>query len=390
MTRLPGKYEVVTESPRFEPVLGSFEVAEGGKATAKLVATPRPLLQVRVEDRASLGSINLRTAAGTLDIADQFGDDGVASIPVPNTEPFCFVVGNDIGVHVVRTTFAEAKAQQPLVLRGIAPTTVRGSVVGPDGKPVAADVAVMSRYEALRGEDGLDPHKLELQPAEAGTFEVASRHEGLVFVVVVPRDAKLRPAIVPFTLPHRGLAVSADVGKLAVAAAPQFVALGADGKPMAEAMAEVVRVGWHDVRKRGPMFAFDAAGGLLAPPLKAGDAVVVPADTWDIDRDAAEGEVAIVDLPFRTVLEGNGPWQVKVPAGQLLVTLKDKAGAAVDGRIFLADRSLGVSGKLHVRQVPPGQHQVVVVARDRKAVLCTVDVKADGVSELTVEMGDRN
>jgi hypothetical protein len=138
------------------------------------------------------------------------------------------------------------------------------------------------------------------------------------------------------------------------------------------------------------MFAFDAAGGLLAPPLKAGDAVVVPAETWDIDRDAAEGEVAIVDLPFRTVLEGNGPWQVKVPAGQLLVTLKDKAGAAVDGRIFLADRSLGVSGKLHVRQVPPGQHQVVVVARDRKAVLCTVDVKADGVSELTVEMGDRN
>lgn len=390
MTRLPGKYQVVTESPRFEPVLGSFEVAEGGKVTAKLVATPRPLLRVKVEDRPSLGSINLRTAAGTLDIADQFGDDGVASIPVPNTEPFCFVVGNDIGVHVVRTTFAEAKAQQPLVLRGIAPTTVRGSVVGPDGKPVAADVAVMSRYEALRGEDGLDPRKLELQPAEAGTFEVASRHEGLVFVVVVPRDAKLRPAIVPVTLPHRGLAVSADVGKLAVAAAPQFVVLGADGKPMAEAMAEVVRVGWHDVRKRGPMFAFDAAGGLLAPPLKAGDAVVVPADTWDIDRDAAEGEVAMVDLPFRTVLEGNGPWQVKVPAGQLLVTLKDKAGAAVDGRIFLADRSLGVSGKLHVRQVPPGQHQVVVVARDRKAVLCTVDVKADGVSELTVEMGDRN
>jgi hypothetical protein len=390
MTRLPGKYEVVTESPRFEPVLGSFEVAEGGKVTVKLVATPRPLLQVKVEDRPSLGSINLRTAAGTLDIADQFGEDGVASIPVPNSEPFCFVVGNDIGVHVVRTTFAEAKAQQPLVLRGIAPTTVRGSVVGPDGKPLAADVAVMSRYEALRGEDGLDPRKVELQPAEAGTFEIASRHEGLAFVVVVPRDAKLRPAIVPVTLPHRGLAVTADVGKLAVAAAPQFVALGADGKPMAEAMAEVVRVGWHDVRKRGPMFAFDAAGGLLAPPLKAGDAVVVPAETWDIDRDAAEGEVAIVDLPFRTVLEGNGPWQVKVPAGQLLVTLKDKAGAAVDGRIFLADRSLGVSGKLHVRQVPPGQHQVVVVARDRKAVLCTVDVKADGVSELTVEMGDRN
>lgn len=389
MNRLPGTYIVTTDSSRFEPSLGTVEIKEGGKATAKLVATPRPMLQVRVENRASLGSINLRTSSGTLDIADQFGDDGIAAIPVPNDEPFCFVVGNDIGVHVVRTTLAEAKAQQPFVLRGVAPTVVRGSVVGPDGQPVPADVAVLSRHEALRGEAGLDPRRLDLQPADGGSFELASKHEGLVFAVVVPRDAKLRPAILPVTLPHRGVAVRADLGKLAVSAAPQFVVLGADGKAKGDVLAEVVRTGWHDVRKRGPMFPLDGDGGLLAPPLRAGDAVVVPADGWEIDREAAEGEVPVVDLPFRTLLEGNGPWQVKVPTGELAVTLKDKAGVPVDGRIFLADRSIAVAGKLHLRQVPPGQHQIVVVARDRKSVLCTVEVKAEGQSELVVEMGDR-
>ncbi|MFO1031513.1 MAG: hypothetical protein U1F60_10560 [Planctomycetota bacterium] len=390
MQRLPGKYEATTESPRFEPVLGSIEVVEGGKAVAKLVATSRPLLQVRAENRESLGTIGLRTAAGTQDITDQFGADGLASIPVPTAEPFCFVVGNEIGVHVVRSTFADAKAQQPFLLRGLARTAVRGVVVGPDGKPVPADVALLSRYETLRTDAGLHLGQLELKPAEAGAFELTTPHEGLAFVVAVPRDEKLRPAILPVTLPRRGPAASADLGKLALATAPQFVVQHADGTPCVDAMAQLVRVGWHDVRKIGPMFALDGKGRLVAPPLRAGDAVVVPAADWDIDREAAEGEVLVVDLPFRTVLQGNGPWNVKLPSGRVAVTLKDKAGEPVDGRIFVADRSIAVPGRLELRQVPPGKHKVVVVSRDRDSVVTTIEVGAEGISELVVEMSDRH
>lgn len=390
MQRLPGKYEVTTESPRFEPVLGSIEVVEGGKAVAKLVATARPLLQVRAENRESLGTIGLRTAAGTQDITDQFGEDGLASVPVPSAEPFCFVVGNEIGVHVVPTSFAEAKAQQPFSLRGLARTAVRGVVVGPDGKPVSADVAVLSRYETLRTDGGLDLGQLERKPAEAGAFELTTPHEGLAFVVAVPRDEKLRPAILPVTLPRRGPAASADLGKLALAAAPQVVVQHADGSPCVDTMAQMVRVGWHDVRKIGPMFALDGKGRLVAPPLRAGDAVVVPAADWDIDREPSEGEVLVVDLPFRTVLQGNGPWNVKLPSGRVAVTLKDKAGEPVDGRIFVADRSIAVPGRLELRQVPPGKHQVVVVSRDRDSVVTTIEVGAEGISELVVEMSERH
>ena len=164
----------------------------------------------------------------------------------------------------------------------------------------------------------------------------------------------------------------------------------ADGTPCVDAMAQLVRVGWHDVRKIGPMFALDGKGRLVAPPLRAGDAVVVPAADWDIDREAAEGEVLVVDLPFRTVLQGNGPWNVKLPSGRVAVTLKDKAGEPVDGRIFVADRSIAVPGRLELRQVPPGKHKVVVVSRDRDSVVTTIEVGAEGISELVVEMSDRH
>ena len=389
MNRLPGKYRITTDSPRFEAELGTIEVVAGSAATLKVIATPLALLPVRVENRESLGSISLRTASDSRDITGEFGDDGTAAIPVPNREPFCFVVGNDLGVHVVRTTLAAAKAQSPFVLKGIAVTKVTGSLVGPDGVAVPADVAILNRHEALEVEGGLDPRRLDLQAADHGAFELGSKHEGLAFVVAVPRDAKLRPAILPVTLPRRGVAVAADLGKLSIAAAPQVVVRRADGVAKTDGMVELVRAGWHDVRRRGPMFVLDEQGGLLAPPLRAGDAVVVPADDWDIDREAAEGEELVLDLPFRTVLQGAGPWSIQLPAGQIAVTLKDKAGAAVAGRIFLADRSIGVPGKLRLQQVPLGVHPVVVVARDRKAVLATVEVKADAVAELVVEMSDR-
>ena len=386
--RLAGKYLVTTSSPRFESVLGTIEAA-GEKVVVSLVATPLAELPVRVEGRESIGSIRVRTAEGTRDVDDAIGEDGTGTILVPSRAPFCLVVGSEVGNHVVRTTFAEAKAQAPFVLRGIGPTAVRGTIVGADGKPVAADVAVLSRFEALMS-GGLDLGQLELKPAEAGAFELTTPHEGLAFVVAVPRDEKLRPAILPVTLPRRGPAASADLGKLALAAAPQFVVQHADGTPCVDAMAQLVRVGWHDVRKIGPMFALDGKGRLVAPPLRAGDAVVVPAADWDIDREAAEGEVLVVDLPFRTVLQGNGPWNVKLPSGRVAVTLKDKAGEPVDGRIFVADRSIAVPGRLELRQVPPGKHKVVVVSRDRDSVVTTIEVGAEGISELVVEMSDRH
>jgi len=387
-SRLAGKYMVTTSSPRFESVLGTIEVA-GEKATVSLVATPYAELPVRVEARGSIGSIRVRTADGSRDVDEAIGDDGTGTILVPSREPFCLVVGNDVGNHVVRTTYAEAKAQAPFVLRGIGATTVRGTIVGAEGKVIAADVAVLSRFEALLS-GGLELGQLEMKPAEAGAFELATPHEGLAFVVVVPRDETLRPAILPVTLPRRGPAASADLGKLVVAAAPQVVVQHADGTPCLDTMAQVVRVGWHDVRKIGPTFALDGKGRLVAPPLRAGDAVVVPAADWDIDREAAEGEVLVVDLPFRTVLQGNGPWNVKLPSGRVAVTLKDKAGEAVDGRIFVGDRSIAVPGRLELRQVPPGKHKVVVVARDRDSVVTTIDVGAAGISELVVEMSERH
>lgn len=387
--RLPGKYEIRTRTQGYERVLGTVDVAAGKPCKAKLTAVPFAPLQVRAEGFAGLGSISLRTADESLEITSSFAADGTATIAVPNQQPFCFVVGNDTGVHVVRTTFAEAKGKQPFVLRGIAPTKVAAVVVGPDDKPVPADVALLSRHECLGVDGGFDPRHTELQPCEDGKVALASKHTGLAFFAIVPRDGKLMPAIVPVTLPPQGVDVQFDAGKLKVATKSQVRVLGADGEPKAGATVEVARIGWHDVRERGPAFAVDENGALLAPELKAGDAVVVPADDWDIEREPADGEELVVDLPFRTVLAGAAPWTIQVPKGELVVELKDKAGAPVTGRLFVGDRCVLVPGKVRLRQVPPGKHELVVTAIDRKTVLATVDVGQNGPTSLAVELPER-
>jgi hypothetical protein len=387
--RLPGKYEIRSRTQGFEKVLGTIEVAAGKPCKAKLTAVPFAPLQVRAESFAELGSISLRTADESVEITSQFAADGTATIGVPNDAPFCFVVGNDTGVHVVRTTLAEAKQKQPFVLRGIAPTQVAAVITGPDGKPVAADVALLSRHECLGADGGFDPRHVDLQPCDDGKVKLASKHAGLAFFAIVPRDAKLLPAIVPVTLPPLGVGAQFDAGQLKVGAQSQVKVLGADGEPKAGATVELARVGWHDVRQRGPAFVVDDKGALLAPALQAGDAVVVPADDWDIEREPADGEELVVDLPFRTVLAGAAPWTIQVPKGELVVELKDKDGAPVTGRLFVGDRCVLVPGKVRLRQVPPGAHELAVTAIDRKTVLARVDVKADGPTTLAVELTER-
>lgn len=387
--RLPGKYEVVCRSPGYESKIGTFEVVAGKPCKAKLAATPLALLQVRAENFAQLGSISLRTEFESREITAEFDAAGTATVAVPNQAPFCFVVGNESGVHVQRTNFAEAKPAQPFVLRGITPTQITGIVVGPDDQPIAADIAIVGRVEYLRAENGFDPLQANLAPFDDGKFTLQDTHTGLAFVVIVPRSNSLRPTIHPVTLPRRGTDAKLELGKLKVASQPQVTVLGAGGEPEAGVLVGVTRIGWGNVRERGPAFPTDQKGGLLAPELHEGDAVVVPASTWDIEHEGDEDHPLTIDLPYRTVLAGAGPWQIQAPAGELEVELKDKAGQPVTGRIFLADRSVLVPSKVHLRQVPPGKHELIVTAINHKTMLVSVDVPAQGSTSLLVELPER-
>jgi hypothetical protein len=370
--RLPGKYTVRSKDADYEAEIGTIEVTADKPARFDLTARRLAPLRVQALKKAELGTISLRTAAGTRDITDRFDADGNATIGVPNRDPFCFVIGNDVGVLVVRTTLAEAAAKPPFVLRGATPTRVTGTLVGADGKPLAADITLLSRDACLHVEEGLDVRTLDLTAAEAGALRLATTHEGLAFVVAVPRAKNLRPAIVPVTLPPLGAEIEHAFGEIRIAAAPAVVIRTADGKPCTDAIAEVIRVGWHDVRKAGPRFVLDSTGALLSPTLTAGDAIVVAPGPWD--SEAIEGDDPTSRLPFRTVLAGAGPWTIDLPAGEVNVALRDAAGAPANGRIFIGDRCIGVNGKLRLQQVPKGKHDVVAVGINKKSVRSTVEV----------------
>lgn len=383
--RLPGSYEVRCRSLGYEAAVGRFEVAAGKPNQPKLTATPMPVVQVRAENIADLGSIYLRTPRGTREITGLFDDSGAAAVPVPAKDPFCFVVGNATGLRVVRATLAEAQ-QKPLVLKAHAPTQVRGQLVAADGKPAAAAVALVGRWDCLRSEGVFDLRQLDLAQRDDGRFDLASQQVGLSFVAVVPFDNQLRPRLLPVSLPYRGVDRQIDVGKVTLASQPALRILGADGKPLAAAAIGMLRVGWHNVRERGPAFAIDDAGGFLGPDPRAGDAIVVPAAPWDIELEAEDGQELVVDLPFRTVLTGSAPWTIQVPAGQLRLDIHDKNGEPVTARVFVGDRSVLVRGPTLLRQLPPGKLDLVLTAIDRKTLQTTVEVPASGRGELSVEL----
>lgn len=384
--RLPGSYDVVCRSEGYERRIGRIEVTAGKVIEPKLQPVPLTTIAVRAEDMPELGSIYLRTGSRTREITELFADDGTASVPVPNHEPFCFVVGSETGVRVVRTTLAEAQRANPLVLKAFAPTHVSGQIVGSDGKATAAAVSLVSRWDCLRADGGFDLRKLDLVQSDDGRFDLPGKQVGLAFVAVVPFDLKLRPRLLPVSLPYRGVDSRVDVGKVALLDHALVRVLGADGKPLGGVMAGLTRVGWHDLRERGPMFPTDDDGGFLGPDPRAGDAIVVPAAAWDLEQEPGDDQQLVVDVPFRTVLAGSGPWTIQVPGGELALDIHDKEGKPIKARVFVGDRSIAVEGPTLLRQLAPGKVELVITAIDRKTMFATAEVPANGRGTFAVEL----
>lgn len=380
--RLPGSYEVVCLTEGYERAVGRLEVGADKSVDAALQVRPLAKQKVRVPDFGSIDSVYLRTARGSQEITSLFGEDGTAIVRVPNDEPFELAVSNTIG----RRLLVGQKGAAEIVLQACTPTHVVGQVVGPDGAPVAATVAIVGRWDCLRDVAQFDPRRVDGTSVDTGAFDLATPAAGLSFLAVVPASASLRPRLVPAILPLPGVDGRVDLGKVALRAEAELRVLDGEGHPMADTPIGFTRVGWHDVRERGPAFVTDDQGGWMGPDLVAGDSITVPAAAWDIEQEASEGEQAVVDVPVRMVLQGAGPWRVRVPAGQLLIDVKREDGNPVRARVFVGDRSVMVSGPTLLRQLPPGKLQLKIAAPECKPVVVDTEVPANGKGELQIKL----
>lgn len=382
-SRLPGTYEVVCLTEGYERLVGRFEVH--ADKPLELTLQPRPLakLRVRVPDFEGVDSIWLRTVNGSSEIKSSFGEDGTAVVLVPNEDPFVFTVSNTLGLrHVVGARKGDAE----FVLQPCSATHVTGQVVGPNGVAVKAAVAVVGRWDGLNTTGSVDIRDVGAESVDDGKFDLASSAAGLAFVSVVPADASLRPRLMPVILPPPGVDGRVDLGKVALRGEAELLVLDGEGQPMGGAEVGLVRTGWTDVRDRCPAFTTDDRGGWMGPDLKAGDAIVVPAAPWDIEQEATGGDELAVDMPFRTVLEGAGPWRIRVPVGQLHIDVKTDSGEPVRARVFLGDRSVLVTGPTLLRQLVPGKVKLMVTAPECKSVVVEAEVPATGRGEVIIKL----
>jgi hypothetical protein len=191
-------------------------------------------------------------------------------------------------------------------------------------------------------------------------------------------------------LPRRGDGdVVFDAGTVKLTAAPRLRVATTEGEP--RTAAGLGRVGLHDVREPEPTFALDARGGWLGPDPRAGDAIVVPPSPRELEPVAEREGLAIFDVPARTVLRGEGPWTVTVPAGQVLLEVRDARGELLVGsaRVFVRDYAFVAGARALLRQLPAGLLVLHVAAEGHEACAVHVQVPARGIAAAKVALRRR-
>jgi hypothetical protein len=177
-------------------------------------------------------------------------------------------------------------------------------------------------------------------------------------VYVLPADAELQPLRLTVVLPETPAdapPAAVDLGEntLAPANSQALEVLLADGTPASDA--ELLIHGEGGVA--GVQVGLDDDGKLqmIGRELKAGDTVFVTG----VEQH----------LSWRHELQGAAPWRLRWPDGGLEVRVTDEGGTDLAEFAVLVDgeRFDGEQGKCSILGVSAGEHDVLVVARDRMA-----------------------
>ncbi len=251
--------------------------------------------------------------------------------------------------------FADASlVPDPLVVRWTDDVRVRGQVVDPRGQPRAARVRLRTRWsEDEQREEG------EWVFGADGRFELPTESAGMRLLEVEDDAQALRSRLLWVQVPRRGSAETVEVGNVALESPHPLRVVGADGAPLRKAHGAFARPGWQQVGQYQE-WALGSDGAWRGPDLRSGDVVFVQQNEQS--------------LPFRTLLRGEGPWCITVPAGQLDLTVVGSDGEPLDAVVVFEDQWIeATGGGAGLRGLPCGAQRLFVSAPGhRSAVVDTL------------------
>jgi len=261
---------------------------------------------------------------------------------------------------------------QPIVLADHAPTIVRGAVVDASGRavPVRASLRV--------GDD----ERATSVDAPGGAFELAVRKTGTVLLELHPEREDLRPRRLYIALPARGDAARVDLGRIALDDTPRLRVLDRNGAPRTDVSVTFSRAGFFEIGSE-PRFALDANGGWTGPDPRSGDVIVVATVLPDDAEDVAEERRLAV--PYRTTLQGDGPWTITPPTSALRLVVRGLASGERAHALF-ADQVFDVADTSEFTSLAPGPLEMWISARGRQTVIVTTTITATETKAIHVAL----
>ncbi len=278
---------------------------------------------------------------------------------------------------------AEQLEQGSCVLSWFPPSRLQFVCVDGQGREVQVRAVAVAVYGSVAGFDPQDPGADEevLDACEGRgqlTLDVAA--VGTVLLTLLPLSQGLWPQVLPVVVPEPGEDVSVDLGRIRMDRLPLELQSGDGSTELRQA--QLVRLGWSDLREGGAAFPVQQ-GRWLGPKVRPGDALLMPGEDAEVEPRLVR------DVAVRICIQDPVPARVVLPDGQLLVDIRDEAGNPVDATVVFGEFCESVSSTVLLRRVVPGVTRVFVAAEGYRSAVADIEVPAGGRAVAQVVLPER-
>jgi len=98
---------------------------------------------------------------------------------------------------------------------------------------------------------------------------------------------------------------------------------------------------------------------------------------------------SVHNFGVRFVLEGDGPWALDLPAGELQLDVRDEEGEHIEASVIAGEHVAEIHGPTTLRRLRPGPQRIFVSADDHRSAIIEVSVPESGCVPVEVVLPQR-
>jgi hypothetical protein len=332
------------------------------------IKAKRPTVEVRIADLPDDGSLALRTRLSNQPLDLSWDDNDVArvkTVALPDEE-FVFEIQAEDSVRVIPGDREQAVKDGRVSLQWFAKTKVTGRIVNASGEACAATVSI----KTLRSPDDEPLAKVTCN----GTLLLSVAHEGH-HQLIIERSGMAVSRTLLMELPARGDDVSVDIGTIVLPDESPFTITNSDGSRFKDGFVTLLRDGFVAWEQE-----FEDAEKIWAPDLRSGDCLLVEGEQ---PQPADLGEMELVELPCRFLVNGKGPWSFQRHAGELALNIE--AGGQLIG-VTIGEHFVAVNEPTLIRGLAPGRHQAFVSAEGHRSAIVDIQIPDTGRARINLKL----